>query len=133
MKIKKNWQEFDEVMDELAFKIFQEERNRKQKFLGIYPIPRGGMVMAVALSHRLGIPIVHIPYQENIIIVDDISDKGNTFNFFMKNNKFKNTILTVSWFVRSTTSFVPDVYYTELLDNSWIIFPWEKWRGADKK
>ena len=46
----------------------------------IYGVPRGGLLLAVMLSHRLNIPIVQERDRigRNTLIVDDICDSGKT-------------------------------------------------------
>ena len=46
---------------------------------GIYGIPRGGLCLAVALSHKLNIELLKEP-RNNILIVDDIYDSGETLH-----------------------------------------------------
>ena len=64
----------------------------------------------------------------NILIVDDISDKGNTFINILKDAKecnFEGKILTASIFIRSNTLFVPN-HYSQQVDSEWVVFPYEK-------
>ena len=51
------------------------------KFSSIYGVPRGGLCLAVALSHKLNIKITQNP-MKNSLIVDDIFDTGLTLNSF---------------------------------------------------
>ena len=127
------WEDFDEAMDYLAKKIWEEEKKRKKRFIGIHGIKRGGYCPAVALSHRLGIPMTDIFFQPDIILVDDISDKGKTMNFHMKNNPYKNSVLTATWLKRVGTEFKPDVCFGEIKSNAWIEFPWETWHNKEAK
>ena len=59
------WSEFDKSVEYIAnkCKIF--------KFTGIYGVPRGGLCLAVALSHKLKINLITEP-TKNSLIFDDI-------------------------------------------------------------
>lgn len=63
------WQEFDEFVASYPKPICDS----------FYPVPRGGYCLAVALSHRFGIPLVDSPKKLSII-VDDIADSGKTLS-----------------------------------------------------
>ena len=58
-----SWKEFDDALASMPKPICDS----------FYPIPRGGMVLAVALSHRFGRPIAYLPTKLSIL-VDDIVD-----------------------------------------------------------
>ena len=47
------WSEFDKSVEVIANKC------RFKEFSGIYGVPRGGLCLAVALSHRLKIEALH--------------------------------------------------------------------------
>ena len=49
------WSEFDKSVEEIADKC------RFKKFSGIYGVPRGGLCLAVALSHKLKIELISQP------------------------------------------------------------------------
>src|SRR3990167_1516754 len=69
------WSDIDYLVDKLEVKINKE----KLVFNSIYGVPRGGLVVAVMLSHRLNLPIVEAKgINKNTLIVDDICDKGLT-------------------------------------------------------
>ena len=64
----------------------------------------------------------------DILVIDDISDTGETFKFLLdhfRKNKQINKIITCSLFVRRSTSFIPDYYHTDIIGNEWVVFPWE--------
>jgi len=65
------WSEFDKSVDEIADKC------RFKKFSGIYGVPRGGLCLAVALSHKLKIELISKPIK-NSLIVDDVYETGLT-------------------------------------------------------
>tara|TARA_Y100000310_G_scaffold314613_1_gene364152 strand:+ start:280 stop:801 length:522 start_codon:yes stop_codon:yes gene_type:complete len=65
---------------------------------------------------------------EPVLLVDDISDKGNTFKYIV--DKIKSAghveLYTASIFIKDKTTYRPDFYEKKLPDNEWVIFPWEK-------
>ena len=52
----------------------------------IYGVPRGGLIPAVMLSHRLGLPLATRSRAKsgegNVLVVDDIADTGRTVSFY---------------------------------------------------
>ena len=94
-------------------------RYKDKKFSGVYGIPRGGLCLAVKLSHHLNLPLLFEPV-EGCLVVDDIYDSGKTLE------KFKN-IKNASYFVliskKDPTWF--DSFLTMNNNNEWIIFAWE--------
>ena len=109
---KLNWLEFDSCI----YSIFN--RCKDKNFEGVYGLPRGGLCLAVALSHSLGIPLLEKP-QDNSIIVDDIYDTGHTLEK-IKNIKGSETHVWIS--KRKPTWWKS---YKYIQDNEWIVFPWE--------
>ena len=94
---------------------------------GVYGLPRGGLIPAVMISHKLNIPFLMSPC-ENCIIVDDICDSGESLVHYVKNtsnpdmaNKFH--IATI-YFKENRFNIIPEVYL-EHKKNDWIVFPWE--------
>ena len=110
------WGEFDKSVDHIANKC------KFLKFSGIYGIPRGGLCLAVALSHKLKINLISQPIK-NSLIVDDVYETGITLNkfkdiegamYFVLFSKIKPT-----WW---NTVFISD-------EKEWIVFPWENALG----
>ena len=67
--------EFDKSVEEIAYKC------RFKEFSGIYGVPRGGLCLAVALSHKLQINLIKEPIK-NSLIVDDVYETGITLSSF---------------------------------------------------
>ena len=106
------WSEFDKSVEHIANKC------RFKKFSGIYGVPRGGLCLAVALSHKLKIKLISEPIK-NSLIVDDVYETGLTLStfkdiegamFFVLFSKIKPT-----WW---NTLFISK-------KSEWIVFPWE--------
>jgi hypoxanthine phosphoribosyltransferase len=113
-KVKISWQDFEDM----AHKLIKDIKSSKNKFDGIYGIPRGGLILAVYLSHQLNLPILAAPTKDTLI-VDDISDEGKTLSSY-KNRKIA-TLYSTSW-----TTVVPNWYARKKSSRDiWLIFPWE--------
>lgn len=120
-----SWADIDDAVEVLAKQI--EESNIHYEV--IYGLARGGLVPAVMLSHRLKIPMV-LNMEEvwrlkvknkNSLIVDDISDTGETLRYF-DDQKFDIATL----FVRKHTSKIKPKYsYKNINHDNWLLFPWE--------
>ena len=109
------WREFDKNVEYIAKKC------KFIKFSGIYGIPRGGLCLAVALSHRLNVKLISEPI-ENSLIVDDIYETGITLNS-LKN--IEGAMFFVLFSKKEPTWF-NTVNLTQ--QKEWIVFPWENKR-----
>ena len=116
MKIKMvkyfTWREFDKSVEQIAIKC---------KYLdisGIYGVPRGGLCLAVALSHKLKINLIQIP-KKNSLIVDDVYETGVTLNTLKGIEGAKFFVL----FSKISPTWWNTVYKSE--KSEWIVFPWE--------
>ena len=105
-----------------------------ETFVSVYGIPRGGLVPAVMLSHRLNIPLIIDPKivrahtisltSRKIIIIDDISDTGNTlFEFTSIYGRHNAYIITIH--EHPKTVFKPD-FSVFPKGKNWLVYPWEK-------
>ena len=98
------------------------------QFDGVYGVPRGGLVFAVMLSHRMHLPLLLAPTNKSLI-VDDICDSGESLIHYVKNsssesqNSQKPVIVTM-YYKNNELGVQPDYYLNEKGDN-WIVFPWE--------
>lgn len=101
-----------------------------QKFDSLYGIPRGGMVVAVYLSHCTGLPIFSKPRNllldapvPNILVVDDICDNGKTLRPYNENYH-----TAVIYYNKKQAEVVPDFWILEATD--FVRFPWETVESA---
>ena len=107
-----SWSEFDKSVEYIA---------NKCKFLeisGIYGIPRGGLCLAVALSHKLKINLISQPIK-NSLIVDDIYETGITLKTFKNIEGAMFFVL----FSKVRPTWWNSVNISE--KSEWIVFPWE--------
>ena len=114
------WTEFDKGVDHIA------DQCKYWDLSGIYGVPRGGLCLAVALSHKLDIQIINKP-SKNSLIVDDIFETGFTLS------KFKH-IEGVNFFV--LVSKEKPIWWNTVnicYKKEWIVFPWENKTNAIKE
>jgi len=114
------WQEVDHLVDSIVTQIKEYNSGLLREncqLSSIYGIPRGGLVLAVMLSHRLGLEMVAEP-TESSLIVDDIADTGKT----LKGYDLPTAVLIAKPYTSIITpNFVGKFHY----DDRWVIFPWE--------
>ena len=106
------WSEFNDSVEQIA---------NKCKFLnlsGIYGVPRGGLCLAVALSHKLELNLISEP-KKNSLIVDDVYETGITLNTF----KHIEGAMFFVLFSKIKPTWWNSVFISE--KNQWIVFPWE--------
>jgi hypoxanthine phosphoribosyltransferase len=123
-KVYVGWGELEESVSKLVSNIKEIDY--------VIGIPRGGLIIAVMVSHRLGIKHMTIDHLEKleedgfdlikkrILIVDDISDSGQTLKRYKKDG-----YTTATLDVRNSTITVPDHYVNWLDNTNWIVYPWE--------
>ena len=109
------WQQFDIACKKIADTI--EYNSLKYNIKNVYGVPRGGLAMALSLSHLLDLPLSLFPTKDSLI-VDDIADKGNTLSIFSG----RNPIATIYYHRQSLV--IPDIWVYEKKDK-WVQFPWE--------
>lgn len=112
-----SWQEFDKDSEKIA--AWAKERHIRN----IYGIPRGGLVIAVKLSHLLDLPIVltRDDITPDTLVVDDIIDGGGTLDRLLAQIGKHQHI--ASLFHNPTAKCAPTFYARE--KTGWVIFPWE--------
>ena len=106
------WSEFDKSVDHIA------NQCKFWKLSGIYGVPRGGLCLAVALSHKLNIQLIEKPLKYSLV-VDDVFETGFTLSNF-KDIEGVNFYVLISkkkpiWWNTVNLS----------LKKEWIVFPWE--------
>ena len=106
------WTEFDRSVDYIADKC------KFFEFSGIYGVPRGGLCLAVALSHKLKIKLISEPIK-NSLIVDDVYETGYTLNTFKDIEGAMFFVL----YSKITPTWWNTVFKSE--KSEWIVFPWE--------
>ena len=107
-----SWHDFDRAVEQMA-RIGAGRPNS-----GIHGIPRGGLVLAVALSHRLELPLLSEP-QPGCLVVDDVFETGRTLAPYRE--------LEEATFLVWISKAEPLWWQAVEVDPSpeWIVFPWE--------
>lgn len=115
-----SWNKIDKGISLLEKKL----QPLKATIKNIYGMPRGGLVPAVVLSHRLGVPLVvdQRSISKYTVVVDEIVDSGKTM---IKLTKKKKTKLVVSLFTRNISTFKPDYTAFFVKKEDYLVFPWE--------
>ena len=125
-KVRLSYAEYGELIEELTEKIMRDS------FDLIFGLERGGLPVAVHLSHKLNIPLV-VKMEEvfellakqdtlSVLVVDDIIDTGSTLEgifYDIDGIKRKTAVL----YYKPHASFTPDYYVRQTTD--WLVFPWE--------
>ncbi len=116
--LKINFEEILDCIDTLEKKI------DSTKYSGIYGVPRGGLVPAVMLAHRLNIPIVESKdITNNTLFVEDIVDSGAKTKELKQN--YPN-IKIATLYKRYTSKEHPTYIGKEINHDDYLVFPWEK-------
>jgi hypoxanthine phosphoribosyltransferase len=118
-KICLNWDEIEDLVKILAEKIKTEQ----PQIDSIMGLPRGGLIPAVMLSHKLNLPLVSTP-SKRTLIVDDICDSGDTFMKLIK--EYPLNLFACLHYKSHTSRFIPEIWAIEHTDDRWIIYPWER-------
>ena len=110
------WEQFEKGCQLISNHV----RKSKRKLKNIYGIPRGGIVVAVRLSHLLSLPLIldESLINSNTLVVDDISDSGKTLK------KYENYFIVTLYYHRQSVT-VPNYWVWEKKNNRWVEFPWE--------
>ena len=116
-----SWNDIDRAINRLVASINSSET----KLEAVGGLPRGGLIPAVLLSHRLNIPFVSqaniAGVSGNILIVDDICDSGRTLKRF----KFEENVYTATLHWKQSAEYQPNYFWEIAYENEWIVYPWE--------
>ena len=128
------WQDYDALCNQLIAKIEQSGWDVHY----VVGVPRGGLMVAVVLSYRLGKPfvcyddVVIAKEGKNLLVVDDIVKTGNTMSSLKQHYSskigVKNNIKFASLFCLKGSKCFPEFFVKELdyaPDLCWIVLPFE--------
>ena len=130
--LKMSWNDFDQAVLSLTEQI--EKEGKPDIVVGI---PRGGLPLAVTLSHQLEVPLFIPSYghsyatisDKDILIVDDISDTGQEMRQQLKYaDQFECHQVRTLVLIEREGTIQPTTYKWKHVtkDEGWIIFPWER-------
>ena len=108
-----SWQQFDDAVALLAIKASSHD------LTGVYGVPRGGLCLAVALSHAMDLPLLQAP-EPDALVVDEVYETGRTLETLRL--QFPQASFAV-W-----VSKTPPLWWhaAEVVDSpEWLLFPWE--------
>jgi hypoxanthine phosphoribosyltransferase len=113
-KVYLTWEQVDTLVTILKHKVL----DKLPEIDSVTGIARGGLIPAVMLSHKLGVPYTQ-SVGPNTLVVDDICDSGVTL-------KDAPGVYTATLHYKSSAISKPNVYASLLLNESqWISYPWE--------
>ena len=113
-KIPLDWEEIDRLVDILCEKIITQIPSIDS----VMGLPRGGLIPAVMVSHRLDLPLVTLP-EPHTLVIDDIADSGVTLT------NTPGIYTAVLHYKPHTSVFKPDLYSVEYKGDDFLIYPWE--------
>ncbi|MFA6329185.1 MAG: hypothetical protein WCX64_00685 [Candidatus Micrarchaeia archaeon] len=121
---KLSWSAFDGSCRKIARFV----RGRRKAGLAVdkvYGIPRGGLGMALRISHLLDIQLIvdEAKVDRRTLVVDEICDTGRTLSEFSKRHRGRYALIATIYH-RKDAAFTPD-YYLKLKTDKWVLFPWE--------
>jgi hypoxanthine phosphoribosyltransferase len=119
-KVYLTWNDINNLVDKLANEVSQAPVPPRY----ITGLPRGGLIPAVMLSHKLDIPFVNISLirslpRTEVLIVDDIADSGETL---LPYKIYQTAVLHY----KMRSEHIPTYYVEETPDEAWIVYPWER-------
>ena len=122
------WEEVESFVNLVADYVKNSSSYKKYPVTGVYGLPRGGLVLAVMLSHKLNIPILTAPAC-GCVIVDDICDSGESLLHYVKDTsgidpKDKAYTIATMYYKENDLGIEPDIW-ASWKGNKWIVFPWE--------
>ena len=113
-KVHLTWKEVDTLVTILKNKVL----DKLPEIGSVMGIARGGLIPAVMLSHKLGVPYTNL-IDPNTLVVDDICDSGNTI-------KEAPGLYTATLHYKESAIVKPTIYASLLVNESqWISYPWE--------
>jgi len=121
------WEQYDDYITKIFDWVDQLQRYQGLNIGAVYGLPRGGLPIAVSLSHQLNLPLLmsyddrKVVTDKQILIVDDIADTGKTLNHYK--DEERNIIVTLHFHEQSIVR--PD-FYCEEKGDKWIVYPWER-------
>ena len=128
IKIIISYKAYGVLVNDLCKQLIETNNN----FSAVYALPRGGLPIAVHISHHLNIPLINNLTQFNsefkdgkLLVVDDIVDTGKTYDRFIEIAGLMNIdFYTATLYYKPGSEYLPDLFL--LQTNDWIVFPWEK-------
>ena len=109
-----SWDDVEKSVNDLCNKIRFDQLNIDS----VTGIARGGLIPAVLISHKLGLPYTDV-ILPNTLVVDDICDSGVTLE------KAPGVWTAVLHYKPHTSCFQPNMWADIHEGDEWLIYPWE--------
>ena len=121
-----SWNEIENTIQIVSNKILKSSKN----FSTITTISRGGLIPSRLLADSLGIEKIFVDQDivsSDSLFVDDIFDSGKTFSDVMSKATDSSKLTFATLFARRGVSYPEQLIYGEqTLDDSYLVFPWDK-------
>ena len=124
-----SWRDIDDLVENLCQKI--QSTKPPHIIESITGLPRGGLIPAVMVSHKLNLPFINFndlspltwwkTRDSSILVVDDICDSGETLQ------PIHPYYTTATLHYKPEVSLiVPDIYGKLVAKDDWVVYPWER-------
>ena len=114
-----SWDEFNSCINRITIEC------KKKRFSGVYGFPRGGLCLAVALSHSMKVPFLD-KLKPGCLVVDDVYETGETLKQVLD---IPNTT-TFVWYSKVKPNWWKAVEVSN--SDEWLVFPWENTEFAEE-
>jgi hypothetical protein len=121
-----SWNDIENMVQIISNKISKSSK----KFSSISTISRGGLIPSRLLADALDIETIFVDQQNissNSLFVDDIFDSGKTFEHICRKVDDPPNFIFATLFARRDVIYPQQlVYASKTIDDSYIVFPWDK-------
>ena len=121
-----SWNDIENTVQIVSKKISKLSKN----FSGISTISRGGLIPSRLLADSLGIEKIFVDQKtisSDSLFVDDIFDTGKTYSDIISKVSNSSEITFATLFVRRGVTFPEQLIYgQQIFDDSYVVFPWDK-------
>ena len=120
------WIDIENSVEIVSKKIL----NLSNNFSSISTVSRGGLIPSRLLADSLGIEKIFVDQKtipSESLVVDDIFDTGKTFSNLLSKVSNPSEFTFVTLFARRGMNFPEQLIYgNQTLDDSYVVFPWDK-------
>jgi len=127
-KVFMSYNEFSKVMNRLVDALTMGFDDPSDYFDYVIGLPRGGLPIAVHLSHKLEIPMSDLNYMPHpkkgrILLVDDVLDTGKVMSSALEQlTHLEVYVIVLHW--KPHCPITPYLYVEKTKD--WVVYPWER-------
>jgi len=121
-----SWNDIENTVQLVSKKISKLSKN----FSSISTVSRGGLIPSRLLADSLGIEKIFVDQKtisSDSLFVDDIFDTGKTYSDIISKVSNSSEITFATLFVRRGVTFPEQLIYgQQTFDDSYVVFPWDK-------